>query len=71
MKFCDHQSNNVPRIHKIKRSFFIKIGLRKIIELNIILTAHFGQALNTKKTVRELSKKDHKVSEAEKFVFIY
>ena len=49
MKFCDHQSNNVPRIHKIKRSFFIKIGLGKIVELNIILTAHFGQAFNTKK----------------------
>ena len=47
MKFCDHQSNNVPRIHKIKRSFFIKIGLGKIVELNIILTAHFGQALNS------------------------
>ena len=34
------------------------------------LTAIFGRALNTKKLVREVSKKVHKFTEAEQFVFI-
>jgi hypothetical protein len=51
--------------------FLTKIGLRNQFCFHLYFDSYVWSSFEYKKLVRELSKKAHKFTEAEQFVFIY